>query len=158
MLRVQLQGPLDVLVAQGQLPGRPGSLRTWSFHLHPPPPGGAARIPRGPERPYLPKVLVEGGTQHVQVRVPRILRQVCVEHPEALGELVEGSEAQDAARGEGRSWRGAHGRTSVAEQPRAASPPPAKHPAVGLQLSCSRKGLQGLAVELLVQQTSSLQG
>lgn len=156
MLRVQLQGPLDVLVAQGQLPGRPGSLRTWSFHLRPPPPGGAARIPWGPEQLYLPEVLVEGGTQHVQVRVPRILGQVSVEHPEALGELVEGSEAQDAARGEGHSWWGAHSRISTAEQPCAASPPPAKHPAAGLQLSCSCKGLQGLAVELLVQQTSSL--
>ena len=114
---------------------------------------------KGPTWSYLPKPLVEEGPEHIYIRVPHILLQFSVKHPEELWELTKGSKAQDAAR-EGQGY----GEPTVrqgqpAEQPSAlASPPLVEHPAVRLQLSRLCEGLQGLTVELLVQQTLALQG
>lgn len=113
----------------------------------------------GPTWPYLPRAFVEEGTEHIHIRVPHILLQFSVKHLEELWELTEGSKAHDAAR-EGQCYGEPEIRQGwPAEQPAAlASPPLVEHPAVRLQLSRMCEGLQGLTVELLVQQTLALQG
>lgn len=138
----------------GRLPSGPGASYCGPMSRK-----GSKGPSKGPTWSYLPKPLVEEGTEHIHIRVPHILLQFSVKHPEEPWELAKGSKAHDAAR-EGQGYgKPAVRQGQPAEQPEAlASPPLVEHPAVRLQLRCLYEGLQGLTVELLVQQTLALQG
>lgn len=84
MLQLRLQGPSDVLVTQGQLPREARYPQSLALPSASSDSRRGSRAPQGLEQPYLPKTFIKGGTEHIQIRVPRVLPQVSVEYPETL--------------------------------------------------------------------------